>query len=290
MQIVYHLGAHGSDQGKLIRTLLRNREDLWKRGIEIPSPKRFRTMFGDMINTLNIAEAPPELQEILLDVVVDNEDAQRVILSQGQFLGIPQRAVSPEGLYPTAPRRLKGLSNLFPQNVVEFHLAVVHPATQVAALVAQSKGDYAAVMDGVDPLKLRWAPSVRAMLEAAPDREFVVWAQEDLPFTWPEVLRRVAGVAPDTSMLGDDAVLVDLLTPEVMHDLQAAIGAAPDLDIRTRRHMVETALAAGTTAAAMETDIALPGWSQDLIDRMSDIYADDLAELAAISGVEFISA
>lgn len=36
--------------------------------------------------------------------------------------------------------------------------------------------------------------------------------------------------------------------------------------------------------------MALPGWSQDLIDELSEIYAEDLDELAAISGVEFISA
>ena len=41
---------------------------------------------------------------------------------------------------------------------------------------------------------------------------------------------------------------------------------------------------------AIETDIQLPGWSQDLIDELSEIYADDQAEIAALTGVEFIAA
>ena len=128
------------------------------------------------------------------------------------------------------------------------------------------------------------------MLEAVPDREFVIWAQEDLPFTWPEVLRRIAGVGTEVPLIGEDTVLAELLSPDILHDLQAHILANPDLTIRARRDLVEQALAAGSMATAMETDIALPGWSQDLIDELSDIYAADLAELAAISGVEFISA
>ena len=290
MQIVYHLGAHGSDQGKLIRALLRNRDELWKKGTEIPAPGRYRGIFGEAVNSLNGGEAGPELQEVMRDLLIDNDHARRVILTQSPFLGIPQRAVSTAGLYPRAPARLPGLSNLFPDSVVEFHLAVVHPAIQMAALMAQNKGNYEGVINGADPRQLRWAPSVRAMIASVPDREFVIWAQEDLAFTWPEVMRRMAGVGPDVPLLGEDAVLADLLSPEILHDLQANIDATPDLTIRGRRNLVEQALAAGSVATAMESDVALPGWSQDLIDELSEIYAEDLDELAAISGVEFISA
>ena len=290
MQIVYHLGAHGSDQAKLIRTLLRNREALWTKGTEIPAPSRYRGVFSEAINSLNGGEASAELQEILRDMLIDNDHAERVILTQSPFLGIPQRAITTAGLYPRAPQRLPGLSNLFPDSVVEFHLAIVHPATQVAGLAAQSKCSYAEIINDADPRRLRWAPSIRAMIASVPDREFVIWAQEDLPFTWPEVMRRMAGVGPDTALVGEDAVLADLLSPEILHDLQANIEATPDITIRARRNLIEQALAAGGIVGAMESDITLPGWSQDLIDELSEIYAEDLAEVAAISGVEFISA
>lgn len=290
MQIVYHVGAHGSDQGKLVRTLLRNREGLLKHGTEIPAPNRYYGLFGSAMTALDGGEATQDMQEILLDSLIDHEDVKRLVLSQRMFLGVPQRVISKVGLYPYGPRRVRGLSNLFPDSVVEFHLCVVHPATQVAQLVMRNKGDYSTIMNGADPRQIRWAPAVRAMLEAAPDREFVIWAQEDLPFTWPEVLRRMAGIGPDVPLIGEDAVLADLLKPEILHDLQANMDATPDLTIRARRNLVEQALAAGGTEAAMESEVPLPGWSQDLIDELSEIYAEDLDELAAISGVEFISA
>lgn len=290
MQIVYHVGAHGSDHERLVRTLLRNREALFDLGTEIPSPTRYRGVFGGAITSLNGGNAPTELQETLLDALIDNQASRRVILSQSMFLGMPQRALSPEGLYPRGPFRMNGLSNLFPDNVVEFFMSVVHPATQVAALVHLNQGDYNGIMNGIDPRRLRWAPTIRAIQAAIPDRDFVIWAQEDLPFTWPEILRRMAGVGPEVALKGDDAILAELLPPEAMAALQGRIDALPASDIRARRDLIETALAGGAAAAAVESDIALPGWSQELIDEMSRIYAADLAEIAAISGIEFISA
>ncbi|WP_313137606.1 hypothetical protein [Paracoccus jeotgali] len=289
MQIVYHLGAHGSDQDRLIRTLLRNREALWQKGIEIPPPRRYRGVLGGAINSLNGGLAPAELQQTLLDALIDGERADRIILSQSSFLGVPQRAVSAEGLYPRGPFRLQGLSNLFPEDVVEFFLSVVHPATQVAALVAMSNGDYASVMGQTDPRELRWAPAIRAMQQAVPDRELVVWAQEDLPFVWPEILRRMADVGPETLLLGDDAILFDLLPAEAMSELQTRIDALPRSEISARRDLIEQALTEHAAPKAMEAAVTLPGWSQDLIDDLDEIYAADLAEIAAITGVEFMS-
>ena len=49
-------------------------------------------------------------------------------------------------------------------------------------------------------------------------------------------------------------------------------------------------LVATVNERSLEADIALPGWSQPLIDELTEIYAEDLAEIAALSGVEFISA
>ena len=289
MEIVYHVGAHGSDHDRIIRTLLRNRDNLWKQGIEVPAPNRYRGVLGEAVSSLKGRPAPPEMQEMLLDAVMDSDQAKRLVLSQTGFLGMPNRVVSAEGLYPRSHHRLTGLSNLFPDSVVEFFIGLVHPARQIAALVRMTNGRYDALMAGVDPRKLQWTPLILRMLQTMPDRDIVVWAQEDLPFTWPEVLRRMAGVAGAVPLIGEDAVLSDLLPAEPLAALNARIAAAPGLSIAARRDMVEEALA-GADEAVLETPIDLPGWSQDLIDDLSAIYAEDLARIAALTGVEFISA
>lgn len=289
MEIVYHVGAYGSGMGQIIRTLLRNRDELWKVGVEVPSPTRYRGVFGEAVVALNGGMASQDMQDMLLDAVLHSDHTERVVLSQPGFIGMPKRAITPQGLYSFAHKRLSGLSNLFPDSEVEFFLAVLHPARQVQELVALQKGNYAAIMEGVDPLKLRWAPMFQRLVEALPGRRIIAWAQEDLPFTWPEVLRRMAGVPGTMPLLDDDAILAELLAAQPLAALRARIAAEPGLSISARRDIVEEALLAADLGA-MEAEIQLPGWSQDLIDELSEIYADDQAELAALTGVEFISA
>lgn len=274
---------------RLIRTLLRNRDELWRAGVEVPSPRRYRGVYGEAMVALKGGPASAEMQEMLLDAVMVSDDAARVVLSQAAFIGQPKRAVTPTGVYPSAHHRMTGLSNLFPQSSVEFFVSILHPARHVQNLVSQQKGDYAEVMEGIDPRELRWAPMFRRMLAAVPERRIVAWADEDLPFTWPEVLRAVAGVTAAMPLQDEDAILSDLLSPEALEQLNAQIEERPELSVNERRDLVEQALARAEPAK-LEADIDLPGWSQELIDELSHIYAADLAEIAALSGVEFISA
>ena len=43
MRIVYHLGAHCTDDERLMRCLLKNRDVLSAQGIVVPGPSKYRT-------------------------------------------------------------------------------------------------------------------------------------------------------------------------------------------------------------------------------------------------------
>ena len=47
MRIVYHLGAHCTDDERLLRCLLKNRDLLAKQGIVVPGPTRYRTLLRE---------------------------------------------------------------------------------------------------------------------------------------------------------------------------------------------------------------------------------------------------
>ncbi|WBU63228.1 hypothetical protein [Paracoccus aerodenitrificans] len=289
MQIVYHVGAHGTDHERIARTLMRNREELWEHGVEIPAPGRYKGVFGETMKALNGGAAPADVQEMLLDALLDNDSSNRIILSQSSFLGMPQRAISPTGLYPRAPGRMSGLSNLFPDNVVEFVVTVMHPAKLVLEIVKMSNGNYETVMGGVDPAALSWSPAIRNILQLVPDRDIVVFAQEDLPFIMPEVLHRMVDIDDKAELKGELDLLAEILGPEAFKQFQQRLAEAEDDSISTRRNLTEEALLAAAPSA-FEEIVALPGWSQPLIDELSESYAHDLAEIAALPGVEFISA
>ena len=47
MRIVYHLGAHCTDEERLVRCLLKNRATLADQGIVVPAPTRYRKLLRD---------------------------------------------------------------------------------------------------------------------------------------------------------------------------------------------------------------------------------------------------
>ena len=40
---------------------------------------------------------------------------------------------------------------------------------------------------------------------------------------------------------------------------------------------------------SVRQEVAVPGWTQDLVDEITDAYEEDVALIAALPGVEFLS-
>ena len=55
------------------------------------------------------------------------------------------------------------------------------------------------------------------------------------------------------------------------------------------RDWLAAALARHALPEQMEIEVSLPGWTQDLVDRLSDLYDEDVAQIAALPGIEFIA-
>lgn len=289
MQIVYHLGVHATDRDRLVKTLLANRETLLRAGVEVPSPSRYRGVIGEALNSLQGAAASPDMQEVLLDAVLDGEHANRMILSQPGFLGMPSRAISQRGLYAAAGERVMALANLFPTTETDFFIALKHPATLIARLMELQSRDYHAVLSGADPMALRWATPLQRIVQAARGRRVVVWCNEDTPLIWPEILRRITGLSADAAFEGDDMILADLLPPETLADLRQRLASMGPITVEQRRAITESVLTSHAIGDSVDCAVSLPGWDQVMVDEISRMYDADIAEIAALPGVEFIA-
>lgn len=105
MQVAFHLGAHCTDEDRLVRSLLKNRGVLASRGIQVPAPGRYRPVLREALKALRGAEASASMGETLLDAILDDDSAQRLVLSSESFLCAPRRAVEDGALYPLAARK-----------------------------------------------------------------------------------------------------------------------------------------------------------------------------------------
>lgn len=290
MQVVYHIGAHFIDEGRLVRCLLDNAAMLEQRGCVVPHPRRYRAQFRNTLNALRGGPADDATQEALLDGATDVDHFDRILFCHDNFIGFPVQMISDDGFYALAPARLRALVNLFPEAETEVHLAPANPATLLPPLLRFLKDrSYAEVMAGHSPLALRWAPVVRQIAAALEGRRLVVWCNEDTPLIWPDVLRSLADVPPEVEMAGDDAVLAAIMAPEGLVQLRAQLAGTPPADRAARQALVAAALDQFALPERLEIEIPLPGWTDDLVARISAAYDADVAAITAMPGVDFIA-
>ncbi|WP_347266461.1 hypothetical protein [Paracoccus sp. (in: a-proteobacteria)] len=290
MQVVFHCGVHGTDLFRMVKTLMQNRDWLLHNGVEPLTPNRHRDVFGEAISALKGGPATPEMEQVMLDAILESDNPRRIICSTPTFLGMAERAISAEGLYASAGKRLAALANLFPSAQIEFFLALKNPATLLAFVLAQERsGSYAEVMAGIDPESLRWAPAMRRILAAVPGRRMVLWCHEDTSLIWPEVVRRIATMPSDVPLKAGLQILGDILHPDGLRMIRDAMAQEQRLTVESRRRIFAAALQEHALPEQIEVELNLPGWDQALVDRITAAYERDIAEIAALPGVEFIT-
>lgn len=290
MRIAYHLGAHCTDEDRLVRCLLKNRAALAEQGIAVPSPTRYRKLLRDTVMELRGHAASEEAQAIVLQQIIDDPQVERLILSWPSFLGFPSWALR-GSLYEGAGQRLRAFTRIFPEAEVEFHLALRNPATFLPSLqeAVNAKGREDILTD-VNPLDVRWSDAVRQILIHNPGVPLTVWCNEDTPLIWPEVLQAVSGHAPGLALVDDDDLLASIMTEIGMGRMKTYCAEHPPQSVSQRRRIVTAFLEKFARPDQVEQEIALPGWTDDLVQALTHAYLQDVERIKGLPGVTLIEA
>ncbi len=286
MQIVYHLGVHCTDEERLLKCLLRNRGALAAEGIAVPGPARYRNLMRDTAASLNGSAASEDTQALILDQILDSDHAfGRVVLSWDNFLAFPLWALQGR-LYPNAGEKMLALARIFPDCEAEFHLAVRNPATFLPALLQKQRGKtYEEFMGGLEPMDVFWSDMIGEIAEANPEVPLHVWCDEDTPLVWPEVMEAVAGHGPAAVLEGADDFLASLMTADGFAAMTGYMRAHPPGTAAARREITAAFLEKYGVADRMQMTFDLPGWTEDLVERLTRQYDRDIDRIAALPGV-----
>ena len=285
MRIVYHLGAHCTDEEKILRCLLKNRGPLAEQGIIVPGPARYRGLLRDTMAALKGEAATQDTQALVLDQIMDEDRADRLILSYDNFLAFPKWAMGAM-FYPNGAERARALTRIFPEIEAEFHLAIRNPATFLPALFQkQTDKSYDDFVAGTDPLLLLWSDLVGRIRTLNPDVPLTVWCDEDTPLLWPEILRSIAGHDPSMQLDGVDDFLASLMPPGGMTRLRAYLTNHPPAHDEQRRRVVSAFLGKFALPEQIEMELDLPGWTDDYVETLTARYDQDVARIAAMPGV-----
>lgn len=290
MQLVYHLGVHCTDEDRLLKCLLKNKGPLAEQGTIVPSPGRYRKPLREALRTLNGRPAPGDMQEMLLDAVMDEDHAERLVFSQQSFLAAPARALEMNMFYHEAGEKTAALAQLFPQADRAFHIGIRNPATFIPALFARTdESDFAAFVAGIDPRALHWSDMVARIRNATPDASVTVWCNEDTPLIWNELLHELAGHDPLTELDGSYDFLATIMSPAGMNRMQIYLESHPPQSELQHRRVVAAFLDKYAIDEEVEIELDLPGWTEDLVEEMTEAYEEDLFQIERLEGVRFIT-
>ena len=137
MHIILHAGVQCTDDGRLLKTLLRNKETLAKARVAIPHPKSYRTLLDKMLtNKNNPITGGNFLAIILKDTIIQSFT---VILSNPLFFGSSKEVLGPQQIYPNAVKLTEQFLHLFAEDNVNLYFSIRNPASFLPAIFENSK-------------------------------------------------------------------------------------------------------------------------------------------------------
>jgi hypothetical protein len=220
---------------------------------------------------------------------MEEGSAERLILSWDSFLSLPPWVLK-NTLYPSAGERVRAFSQIFPDIEAEFFLAIRNPASFLPALYQRmGSPNYPEFLSGADLFDLNWTDVIDRILIANPDANLTVWCDEDTPLIWPEILRAVTGLPREAVFTGEQDLLASIMSPEGMTRLEDYLDNRPNQSIEQRRKIVAAFLDKFALPEKVEVEVEMPGWTEEMVQELSENYAEDVAIIAQMSEITFLA-
>ena len=290
MQVIVHTGAHYTDEERLMKCLLKNKQAFSNLGVAVPGPGKYRKLLRQTLIAMRKSAADPDAREVLLDAILDEETADRVILSNTNFFGAPRAAVRRGKIYPAAAERMSHFQQLFPDDEVEMFMGLRDPGSFLPAIYKESpKDELHDFLDGADPRELRWSKTIRDIKDANPGISITVWCNEDTPLIWSQIIRDMAGMEPISEIEGAYDLLSDIISPQGMARFKTYLTSHPTMTEVQRRRVISAFLDKFALEDEIIEELDLPGWTDQLVGELTDIYEEDVLDISRMPGVQLIS-
>lgn len=291
MQIAFHIGANCTDNDRLLKSVLKNADTLAAQGIKAPGPSKYRKLIRETIQALDGGQPSPNARQILLDEIVNADDPQRLVMSNSIFICVPNRIFDNGVFYQQAASKVRGLCDLFPDDEISLFLALRDPATFLPATFSQSKArTFGQFLQGVPLGDIKWSDVVRRITDAAPEARLTVWCNEDTPFIWSELIRRLAGLPAATRITGGFDLLASIMTPEGMKRFLTYMRTHPPKTEAQKRRIIAAFLDKFAIEEEMEEEVDLPGMDAQTVASLSEAYDKDVELIASMPNVHFVEA
>ncbi len=139
-----------------------------------------------------------------------------------------------------------------------------------------------------DFLSLRWSDMVQRIRDNAPDVPLTIWCNEDTPLIWAQIIRDMAGLDHGTKFTGGFSLLSEIMSKEGMKRFRSYLHQYPEMTEMQKRRVIAAFLDKYAIEDAVEEELDLPGWTEELVEQLTELYDEDVFAIQRIPGVQFI--
>ncbi|KPN63877.1 hypothetical protein SAMN04488527_1204 [Aliiroseovarius crassostreae] len=288
--IAIYIGSPFTNGEQIAWSLRKDPQLFDDEGLLIRRPGTYQKQVKTARNDLLKGELSEEQRSLFLQQVIGDHQASRIVLSDHSYIGEAAWMLNQGCFFPNAARNTQALRSLFREYELEFFLSIQNPATLIpAAFRSQKKRTLEEFLSGSDLITLRWSTVLIDILDANPETPLTVWCNEETPVIWPNILRAVADLPKEFCFGGELDIIQGALEDAAMTRLQQYLGDRPWLNESQRRGIYRVFLNRFYSEDVVEEEIDIPGWDQELVDEMTDIYMDDLKLINRMREVRFLT-
>ncbi|SLN51813.1 hypothetical protein ROA7450_02615 [Roseovarius albus] len=289
MQIVFHTGAHLTDEDRLIKCLQRNREMLEKHDVNVPGLAAYRKWIRSAFGENESSNISAMVSKEVYESVVGRSGANRHIISNPGFFGTEKMSFRNGQFYRMAEHRIDAMSKLFPSAQLEMFMSIRNPASFLPTIyykyfdLTGQKRLYENMLTSV-----RWSDFFMRIHQAFPDIPITVWCNEDTPVIWGKILQTFANINASIEFEGQFTLLNDILSEVGLEQFQSFMQNHKGLSEEQKQQVIIAFIEKFGREEALEQEIDLPNWNDELTDAMTETYEDDLERLAHIPNLNVI--
>ena len=290
MKVVLHTGAHLTDEGRLASCLSANSSAIEEFGTHFPNPNGYRKLLRDFFTDSFNSIVNPDSCGALRDTILDGAVSDRLIMSNSSFFGTPKMAARAGVLYSAADTRLGLCQKIFAPDDIEIFMSICNLATFLPAVFEKAGFDnIAEFLDGTDPTTMRWAEMFQRIRALYPDIAITVWCNEDTPLIWGQLIRKIAGVESTMPIMGEFTLLSEIMSEVGMKRFLGYVESRPNLTESQKSQVIVAFLDKFAEPDAIETELDVPGWTEQLVDQLTRNYDEDVDAIQKIPGVTMIT-
>lgn len=290
VHLVLHVGAHGTDGGRIAAWLSRNRAALEAQDLLVPAPALFLRQISEALDKGRNEDPLPREAALLRGLGVTPATRCLVVSAPG-LLGGSADVLAAEGFYRRdVVRRLHGLAVLFPDSPVTLLLAIGSAQTVIPALLPDEPGAAETLLSAISEETLPWSRLAHAIRTQVPRAGLVVWRNEEFPVVWPQVLRALVGAETVLPAPGLFDLAALRLGAEARLRAQRYLADSPAASARQLRDVIAAFGRRFGTQVNADPLHGLPGWLRERLAGLDRGYETEWADLSGTTGLRCLQA